>query len=50
MSETEKGGLGQKPPPQPMPGKQQPDHKPGDDRPNDPSKDPPGMGNDDNAR
>ena len=50
MSGTDAGGLGQKPAPQPMPGKGRPDHKPGDDRPNDPAKDPPGMGNDDKAR
>ncbi len=50
MSDQDKGGLGQRPSPQPMPGKGQSDHKPGDDRPNDPSKEPHDMGNDDNAR
>jgi hypothetical protein len=50
MSEKDKGGLGNRPSPQPQPGKGQPDHKPGDDQPNDPAKTPPDMGNDDVAR
>jgi hypothetical protein len=50
MGEQDKGGLGKRPSPQPQPGKGQPDHKPGDDQPNDPAKTPPGMGNDDKAR
>lgn len=47
MGDKDKGALGENPSPQPQPCKGQPDHKPGDDQPNDPAKTPPDMGNDD---
>jgi hypothetical protein len=49
-SGNDPGGLGKNPSPQPMPGKGRSNHRPGDDKPNDPAKTPPDMGNDDNAR